>query len=120
MSRIRTPLNRAAVEGRDIVHPERYRKRREPAAEPLGPAATWLPPDAAEAFETFRTELPWLKAPHRVHVEIAAILMAQMKAGTGSVQGANLLRLCLAQMGGNPTSTVRSDLDIEQSDDLLD
>jgi len=72
---------------------------------PLGPPPDWLSPAAADAWEEFRRDIPWLQAPHSGLVAIAATLYGRLRTSAGTMgSGAmNLLRQCLAQMGATPT-----------------
>jgi hypothetical protein len=57
MARLRTPLARAKLEGRDTKNPQRYRHN-EPIAAALGDPPEWLNETQAEAWRGFEAELP--------------------------------------------------------------
>lgn len=123
MPRPRLPKARALVEGRDLVHPERHRRRNEPTAAPLGSPPKWMTKPQAAAWRTFEAEAPWLNYSHRALVEIACIVRARLSIGEDvGVQAMNLLRLSLGSMGLTPVdaSKVAWAADDEEHDDLLD
>src|SRR5436190_1234709 len=107
MARPRTPVAKAKATGADVKNPGRHKARRAPGGlDPLGPASKFLAPHAKKAFELFRAELPWLRESHRVLVELASIYRGRMidpdpEVGL-SLQGAQELRRCLAQLGATP------------------
>jgi hypothetical protein len=100
----RTPLQKAVATGRTQHDPKRFAGRNEPAANgPLGPPPAWLKKPAAEAWEEFDDELPWLNRSHRCIVGIAAIARAELVAGCADIKMLNLLRQCLGQLGATPS-----------------
>lgn len=122
MPRPRTPRSRALVEGRDLVHPERHRRRNEPTAAPLGKAPKWLNEMQAIAWRDFEAEAPWLNYSHRCLVGIASVMRARLASGEEcGVQALGLLRLCLGSMGATPSDASKVTLpDDDEEDDLLD
>lgn len=123
MPRPRLPQARAIVEGRDLVHPERHRRRNEPTAAPLGAPPKWMTKPQAAAWRTFEAEAPWLNYGHRALVEIASVVRARLARGEDvGVQAMSLLRLCLGSMGLTPTdaSKVGWSANDDAHDDLLD
>ena len=121
MARSRTPLAKAAVEGRQLIHPERYRARREPTSTPLAGPPSWLQSGPSAAFRELRKDLLWLQSSHTAHVVITALLLAKLQAGIASIPEMNLLRLALAQLGANPVTSGRfQQVDADEHDDLLD
>jgi hypothetical protein len=57
----------------------------------------------SESIWWFADELPWLNQSHRALVGIASGIRAKLMSGEDiSVNGLNLLRLCLGQMGATP------------------
>jgi hypothetical protein len=72
------------------------------------------------AWEMFRAELPWLRASDRGLVEIAATIRARLIAGKDvGMTALNLLRLCLAQMGGSPSDRSKISTVEENNDDAV-
>jgi hypothetical protein len=70
-----------------------------------------------EAWKTFAAELPWLNKSHRALVGIASEIRGKLIAGEEvSVNGLNLLRLCLSQMGATPVDASKITL-LEEEDD---
>jgi hypothetical protein len=57
---------------------------------------------AADAWEAFDDELPWLNRSHRCIVGIASIARSELAAGCADTKMLNLLRQCLGQMGATP------------------
>lgn len=122
MARPRLPKARALIEGRELVHPERHKRRNEPTAAPLGKPPAWMRKAQAEAWHTFEAEAPWLNFSHRGLVEIASVVRARLASGQDvGVQAMGLLRLCLGSMGMTPTDASKvSWAPEEETDDLLD
>jgi hypothetical protein len=106
MPRPRVPLAKAKATGRTLHDPQRFRNRIEPASGgPLGTPPNWMKNvSQREAWETFADELPWLNRSHRALVSIASQIRGKVISGDEvSVNGLNLLRLCLGQMGATPS-----------------
>jgi hypothetical protein len=122
LARPRIPKARALVEGRDLVHPERHKRRNEPTAAPLGRPPKWMSETQAAAWRTFEAEAPWLNYSHRGLVEIASTVRARLASGQDvGVQAMGLLRLCLGSMGMTPVDSSKvSWAPEEERDDLLD
>ena len=103
MSRPRTPLAKATVEGRTLKDPQRYRDRREPAQTPLGDAPQWFNEAQALAWDAFRRELPWLVESDRALLEVVTPIRALISSGAEiGLTRLGLYRLCLAQLGASP------------------
>jgi hypothetical protein len=108
MARPRTPLAKAKATGRILHDPKRFKNRAEPKSNgPLGVPPKWMKNvSQREAWNTFADELPWLNQSHRSLVSIASEIQGKLIAGEElSVNGLNLLRLCLGQMGGTPVDS---------------
>jgi hypothetical protein len=81
MPRPRVPRAKAVATGRVLHDPKRFANRKEPeSAGPLGPPPVWLKKPAADAWESFDDELPWLNRSHRCIVGIASIARAELAA----------------------------------------
>ena len=108
MAKPRIPKAKAKALGSDKTNPARFEGRNEPAiSTPLGDAPSWMvdteKSHAQKAWNTFRDEIPWLNHSHRALVEIAASIRGRLRAGGEvGVQGLNLLRQALGQMGASP------------------
>jgi hypothetical protein len=122
LPRARIPKARALVEGKDLVHPERHRRRNEPTAAPLGKPPKWMSQEQAVVWRTFEGEAPWLNYSHRGLVEIATVVRARLASGEDvGVQALGLLRLSLGSMGLTPTDASKVNWAPEEpEDDLLD
>jgi len=86
----------------------RFKDRREPQSKgPLGKPPKWMVrKHQLEAWQTFSDEVPWLNHSHRALVGIASEIRGRLIAGEEvSVNGLNLLRLCLGQMGATPVDS---------------
>jgi hypothetical protein len=119
LPRPRTPLVKAKATGRILHDPKRFNSRREPQSNgPLGKPPKWMKsPTQIEAWRTFEDELPWLNHSHRALVAIASDIRGKLIAGDEvSVNGLNLLRLCLSQMGASPVDSSRITLPDEEDD----
>jgi hypothetical protein len=120
MPRPRTPLAKAKATGRTLHDPKRYKSRKEPTSQgPLGKPPKWMKNESQrEAWETFADELPWLNHSHRALVGIAFEIRGKLIAGEEvSVNGLNLLRLCLGQMGANPVDSSKVTLPEDDEDE---
>ncbi len=70
-----------------------------------------------EAWQTFSDEVPWLNHSHRALVGIASEIRGRLIAGEEvSVNGLNLLRLCLGQMGATPVDSSKITLPEDKDD----
>jgi hypothetical protein len=120
MPRPRTPLAKATATGRTLHDPKRFKNRKEPTSTgPLGPPPKWMKNECQrEAWETFAHELPWLNQSHRSLVGIASEIRGKLISGDEiSVNGLNLLRLCLGQMGATPVDSSKITLPDEEDDE---
>jgi hypothetical protein len=123
MPRPRTPLAKAIATGRVLHDKKRFKDRREPPSQgPLGKPPKWIKrPTQIEAWNTFADELPWLNRSHRAIVAIASEIHGKLIAGEEvSVNGLNLLRLCLSQMGGTPVDASKITLPDDDDGDSED
>jgi len=119
MPQPRLPAEALRVKGSTLKNPKLFKDRRDPAADPLGPPSSWLPPDAVAAWNCFVREIPWLLESDRLHLELASIQRGRLMAGKEvGVQAMNLLRLLAGQMGGNPAD--RSRIKVAGDDDETD
>jgi hypothetical protein len=121
MPRPRTPLAKAQATGRTLHDPKRYKDRREPPSQgPLGKPPKWMKkPSQIEAWMTLADEVPWLNHSHRAVVGIAAEILGKLIANEEvSVNGLNLLRLCLSQLGATPVDS--SKITLPDDDDDID
>ena len=70
-----------------------------------------------EAWQTFSDEVPSLNHSHRALVGIASEISGRLIAGEEvSVNGLNLLRLCLGQMGATPVDSSKIALPEDKDD----
>jgi hypothetical protein len=118
MPRRRTPLAKAKATGQDKNHASRFKDRREPQSKgPLGTPPKWMKKQTQlDAWMMFADELPWLNHSHRALVAIASDIRGQLIAGDEvSVNGLNLLRLCLGQMGATPVDSSKITLPEEEN-----
>ena len=100
MPRRRTPLAKAKATGQDKNHASRFKDRREPQSKgQLGKPPKWMVrKHQLEAWQTLSDEVPWLNHSHRALVGIASEIRGRLIAGEEvSVNGLNLLRLCLGK-----------------------
>jgi hypothetical protein len=101
-------LAKAKATDQDKNHWSRFKDRREPQSKgPLGKPPKWIVrKHQLEAWQTFSDEVPWLNHSHRALVGIASEIRGRLIAGEEvSVNGLNLLRLCLGQMGATPVDS---------------
>jgi hypothetical protein len=92
--------------------------RREPESTgPLGPPPAWLKEPAADAWEAFDDELPWLNRSHRCIVGIASIARAELATGCADTRMLTLLRQCLGQLGATPSDSSKVSVPDGEKDD---
>jgi hypothetical protein len=114
-----TLMAKAIATGRVLHDPKRFTGRNEPESNgPLGPPPAWLKKAAADAWEAFDDELPWLNRSHLCIVGIASIARAELAAGCADTKMLILLRQCLGSMGATPSdaSKVKVHDDAEPDD----
>jgi hypothetical protein len=117
----RTPMAKAIATGRVLHDPKRFSGRNEPLANgPLGVPPDWLKQPAAEAWEAFDDELPWLNRSHRCIVAIASIARAELATGSADIKMLNLLRQCLGQLGASPADASKITLPDDDDGDSED
>jgi hypothetical protein len=120
MPRPRTPLAKAKATGRTLHDPGRFKNRKEPVVKhPLGKPPKWMKnASQIEAWKTLASEIPWLNSSHRAIVGIASQLLGKLIANEEiSVNGLNLLRLCLSQLGATPVDASKITLPEEEDDE---
>jgi hypothetical protein len=112
----RTPLGKAIATGRTLHDPKRFSGRNEPAPNgPLGPPPAWLKKAAADEWQAFDDELPWLNRSHRCIVGIASIARAELASGCADIRMLNLLRQCLGQLGATPADASKITMPEEEA-----
>ncbi len=120
MPRNRVPLAKAKATGRTLHDKKRFENRKEPTVkDPLGKPPRWMNnASQIEAWQTLASEIPWLNSTHRAVMGIAAQLLGKLIANEDiSVNGLNLLRLCLSQMGATPVDASKITLPEEEDDE---
>lgn len=107
MARPRTPLGKAELTGQAAVHPERFRNRSEPAAEPVGSAPRYLSADAKRAWAEFVSEWPWVTRSDRKALTVICSLWEVIERGDAGVGEFKEFRLQCSAFGGNPTTRTK-------------
>jgi phage terminase small subunit len=107
MPRPRTPLGKAELTGQAAKHPDRFRKRSEPAAEPVGPPPAYLSPDAKRAWREFCAEWPWVTRADRKALGVICALWEVIERGDAGVNEMKEFRLQCSAFGGNPTTRTK-------------
>lgn len=116
MAKQRTPNDKAKVLGRDLKDPQRFRKRSNPAVEPLGDPPAWLSADAKREWKTLDAEIPWLKRSDRALVSLTAHLAALINEKPDiPVAYLSEHRRQLCALGGSPAD--RSKIHAPDDDD---
>lgn len=114
MARPRTPKVKATATGRTKRDPARFEGRNEPIVTgPLGEPYSWLRETEATkevtAWETIRTEVPWLNSSHRIHVAGICKILGRVIAGQDvGVQALNLMRQGMGQLGATPADASKA------------
>jgi hypothetical protein len=120
MPRNRVPLAKAKATGRTLHDPKRFKDRKEPVVkDPLGKPPKWMKnASQVEAWQTLASEIPWLNSNHRAVMGIASQLLGKLIANEEiSVNGLNLLRLCLSQMGATPVDASKISMPDEEDEE---
>jgi hypothetical protein len=120
MPRNRVPLAKAKATGRTLHDRKRFENRKEPVVkDPLGKPLKYMKnASQIEAWNTLSAEIPWLNSSHRAIVGITSQLLGKLIANEEiSVNGLNLLRLCLSQLGANPVDASKITLPEEDDDE---
>ena len=121
MAQRRTPLAKAKTLGRDARDPARFAGRSEPVSDPLGAPSGFLCEHGREAWECFRSEIPWLMESDRALVEIACLLRTRMLVGeTVGVNALAQLRICVSAMGGTPADRSKVTMPTDDAEDPAD
>ena len=102
--RPRVPEAVARVTGAAAKNPKRHRGRANPKVNALGAPPGHLTEAEAEAWAWFASEMPWLGAPDRTIVEMAARLRAEMATGEASLKAMTELRQVLNALGATPAA----------------
>lgn len=90
MPRPRLPQSKAEVSGATLKDPGRFKDRKTPkGTRPLGEPYKSMTDDQCEAWEAFRSELPWLNSSHRALLQLACVLRARLN--TDPDMGVNAL-----------------------------
>ncbi|MGF1628299.1 MAG: hypothetical protein ACFCUT_02410 [Kiloniellaceae bacterium] len=112
------PKKVADVTGQTWKNPARHRRRTGPASAPLGEASSWMTEPHREAWEGFKSELPWLEEADRTLVEIASVLRARLQTGEQvGVQALTALRQCLSALGATPADRAKIAAGDDDGDD---
>jgi hypothetical protein len=81
MPRPRLPQSKAEVSGATLKDPGRFKGRKTPkGTRPLGEPYKSMTEDQCEAWEDFRSELPWLNSSHRALLQLACVLRARLNS----------------------------------------
>jgi phage terminase small subunit len=102
--RPRNPLAAAKATGADVKNPQRYRGRKEPKVDAIGPAPRHLPPEVKAEWDGLVSEIPWLAKSDRTIVESAARLRALQVAGELPASLYAELRQTLNALGATPAA----------------
>ena len=118
MSRPRLPQAVAAATGAIVKNAGRFKDRRNPKVDPLGPAPRGFTKEQREAWASFQSEMPWLGKSDRVVVEVASRLRAGMQTDPAfPISGFAQLRMCVSAMGGTPTDRTKVPTPDEDDED---
>lgn len=79
MARPRLPAKKAEVSGAALINAGRFKDRVAPkGTRPLGEPYARMTDIQQEAWEEFRSELPWLNSSHRALLQVACVLRARL------------------------------------------
>lgn len=113
----RIPIEKAKVQGSDLIHAGRFKDRREPKAGPIGDPPAWMKSRDRVEWYVLATEIPWLNSSHRAILNIAAKIQARIAADEDvSANMLNLLRQILGQMGATPADASKVNVPNEPDD----
>lgn len=108
MANPRLPHQKAEVTGATVAHPGRHKARKAPKVRPLGEPFARLNEAQRDAWESFRSELPWLNHSHRALLEAACHLRARFHAGEEvGVNAIQAYSAILSKLGATPVDETR-------------
>jgi hypothetical protein len=123
MARPRTPLAKAEATGRTIHDPQRFRERKEPSNAPLGEPSRTLQFNELDAWNAFKSELPWLTEGDRALVEQACMLRGRLWSGSRDLKVMGRLTSILTQLGATPAARTKihvpEDKEADPADEFL-
>lgn len=118
MAKPRLPAAVAKATGAAVKNPQRFRGRKAPKVQPLGPAPKEFTAAQRAAWNAFAEEMPWLGKSDRMVVETASRLRARMQTEPDfPIGGYAQLRMCLSAMGGTPTDRTKVSAPDDDEDD---
>lgn len=118
MARPRTPVAKAKVTGAAAKNPGRHRDRADPSVAPLPDPPAHLDPSAQQAWEHFRSELPWLTASDAALLEVGAIVRGRLLIGeVPGITALNMYQSVLSKLGATPTDRSKVSVPNDESEE---
>lgn len=109
MPRPRLPEAVATATGAALKDPQRHRNRSAPKrTRPLGEPYKRMSDHQCEAWEEFRSEIPWLNSSHRSILEVACVVKARLIAGEDvGVSALQMYQSILSKLAATPVDETR-------------
>lgn len=122
MPRPRLPQAKAEVSGAILQNAGRFADRSAPKrTRPLGEPYARMTDEQKEAWEEFRSELPWLNSSHRALLQLASVLRARLNSdpdmGVNALQAYSAILSKLAATPVDETKVSAPDDDEDSPED---
>lgn len=120
MPRPRLPQAKAEVSGAIVHDAGRFADRKTPKSRPLGAPYLKMTDAQKEAWDEYRSELPWLNSSHRPLLRLACIWTAKMDDADFGVSATQALSSILSKLGATPVDETKVNHGDESDDDPAD
>jgi hypothetical protein len=121
MARPRLPEAKAAVSGAVLHDAGRFADRKGPKKpRPLGDPYLKMTDAQKEAWDEYRSELPWLNSSHRPLLRLACIWTAKMDDADFGVSATQALSSILSKLGATPVDETKVNHGDDSDEDPAD
>src|SRR5690606_24906747 len=122
MARPRLPAKKAEISGAALINAGRFKDRRAPKrTRPLGEPYAFMTEAQKEAWELFRSEIPWLNSSHRALLHLACVLRARLSENPDmGVNGLQTYSAILSKLGATPVDETKVSLPDDEEEDPAD
>lgn len=122
MARPRLPAKKAQVSGSALINAGRFKDRKSPkGTRPLGGPYARMTDSQKEAWEEFRSELPWLNSSHRALLQVACVLRARLNddpdMGVNAIAAYSAI---LSKLAATPVDETRAPVSDDSEEDSAD
>lgn len=121
MSNPRQPAMKAIVSGAAQKNPARHADRKlDKRTRPIGEPYAKMTPEQREAWEEFKSELPWLNSSHRALLRLACILRVRMDDADVGVNQIQTYSSILSKLGATPVDETKVSIPDGEDEDPAD